>query len=464
MPRICLPSLRCAVTADLCAAALPREEFDLVVIEAGSLDDAAQAFEILESESFASLSSLASMPVWIYYPEATISCTVAFLKAGAAHVAAHLEEIADHVDATVKCNAVTSNKHAALQYAGSSVPHGTRPLIGVSRSIRNVAANIEMVASRRCNVLIEGETGTGKEVVARSIHQLGSRARGPWVAVNCGAIPESLLEAELFGHVRGAFTGAVQARAGKFEAAHHGTIFLDEIAEMPLGVQARLLRVLQEREVERLGGNEKIPLDVRVIAATNADLAARVAEGSFRRDLYFRLNVFRIGLSPLRERPADIPPLAEHFVNNVCAVEKIRPKTLDASALALLMEHDWPGNARELENAMETAVIRSGARANIGAFDIRLASDLRLASDFQNAPALNRTAATRAIQAPRLAIPPEGLDYQEALHALECDLLAQAISRTRGNKSAAADLLRLKRTTLSARMRVLEARMPRLVA
>src|SRR5580704_5628482 len=166
-----------------------------------------------------------------------------------------------------------------------------RTLIGGSASLQAVASSIALVANRRCNVLIEGETGTGKEVVAQEIHRSGSRSRGPWVAVNCGAIPDTLLEAELFGHVRGAFTGAVQGRVGKFEAANHGTIFLDEIGDMPLAVQSKVLRILQEKEVERLGGNERIRLDVRVVAATNVNLRDRVREGVFRQDLYYRLNV-----------------------------------------------------------------------------------------------------------------------------------------------------------------------------
>ena len=180
-----------------------------------------------------------------------------------------------------------------------------------------------MVADRRCNVLIEGETGTGKEVAARAIHAAGNRARGPWVAVNCGAIPEALLEAELFGHVKGAFTGAIQSRAGKFEAANRGTIFLDEIGEMPMAVQCKLLRVLQEREVERLGGNESIRLDVRVIAASNSNLADCVRKGLFRQDLFFRLNVFHLSLPPLRERMEDVAALAVHFTAKVCASEHL---------------------------------------------------------------------------------------------------------------------------------------------
>jgi transcriptional regulator with PAS, ATPase and Fis domain len=323
-------------------------------------------------------------------------------------------------------------------------------LIGGSPSMQAVSSSIGLVASRRCNVLIEGETGTGKEVVAQEIHRSGSRSRGPWVAVNCGAIPDTLLEAELFGHVRGAFTGAVQGRIGKFEAANHGTIFLDEIGDMPFAVQSKVLRILQEKEVERLGGNERIRLDVRVIAATNIDLAARVGQGQFRQDLYYRLNVFQIVLPPLRERPDDIAALTTHFVAKICGNENIRPKSLDVSALDRLVEHEWPGNVRELENVMETAVILSGARSCIYASDIRITPGVS-----RRAPAENPV---------KIPLPSGGLDYQQALEAFEHDLLTQAIARTRGNKTAAAELLRLKRTTLSARMRVLESRLPRLVA
>ncbi len=237
---------------------------------------------------------------------------------------------------------------------------------------------------------------------------------------------------------------------GKFEAANHGTIFLDEIGDMPLAIQAKLLRVLQEREIERLGGNERIHLDVRVIAATNVNLAERVKQGLFRQDLYYRLNVFRIAIPPLRERPEDIPVLANYFIARICVNEGIRTKTLDASTLDYLMTHAWPGNARELENAMETSIILSGERPSI------YISDIRFGGSCARHPAVSQSAG--------VALPAEGIDYQQALERFEHHLLTQALSRTRGNKTAAADLLRLKRTTLSARMRVLETRMPRLVA
>ena len=411
------------------AASIDREQSTVVIVTADEATGADRAFDLLARLE-------GEVPVWIHEPEATVQSAIAWIKAGAAHVVTSVEEIEWAVNRTAR--------------EVTCAPAGETRLVGTSRSIRTVAASVALVANRRCNVLIEGETGTGKEVVAREIHRSGGRSRAPWVAVNCGAIPETLLEAELFGHVKGAFTGAVQAREGKFEAANHGTIFLDEIGDMPLAVQAKLLRVLQEREIERLGGNERIHLDVRVIAASNLNLAERVKQGLFRQDLYYRLNVFRIAIPPLRERPDDIAVLANHFVAKVCANEGIRPKTLDSSTLDYLTTHKWPGNARELENAIETAVILSGERASIYISDIRFGSvGVKQAS---------------APQAAGVALPAEGMDYQQALETFEHHLLTQALSRTRGNKTAAADLLRLKRTTLSARMRVLEARMPRLVA
>jgi transcriptional regulator with PAS, ATPase and Fis domain len=374
--------------------------------------------------------------VWIYDPSTSVASSVRWMKAGAVHVATTLDEIGEYLESCSYASPDHSVRHSSL--------------IGRSEALRSVEADIRMVARRRCNLLIEGETGTGKEVVARETHALGNRNRGPWLAVNCGAIPEALLEAELFGHVKGAFTGAVQARAGKFEIANHGTLFLDEIGDMPLAVQAKLLRVLQEREVERLGGNERIKLDVRVIAATNVNLAQRVQEGLFRQDLYYRLNVFRIELPPLRARAEDILALAEHFIRKACANEGVARKTLDRSALDRLKAHSWPGNVRELENAIETAVIVSGTRNTI------FPSDLRV--HLSAAPArINKPIAD-------VELPPHGLDYQAALEHFENNLLTQALTRARGNKTAAADLLGLKRTTLAAKMRVLESRLPRLVA
>ncbi len=333
-------------------------------------------------------------------------------------------------------------------------------LIGVSPAIKRIEQEIAQVANHRCNLLVEGETGTGKEVVAKATHASGSRRRGPWIAVNCGAIPESLLEAELFGHVKGAFTGAIQMRIGKFEAANQGTIFLDEIGDMPLSTQGRLLRVIQEREIERLGGNERIPLDVRVIAATNVNLAERVRQGTFRQDLFYRLNVFRIAIPPLRERKEDIIELANHFLTKICTSEQLTQKVLDQDTIRLLQQHSWPGNVRELENCVERAVILSGFRKAIHQTDIRIDVERQGTGELRVTTADKMGSDCQ----PSVALPLDGIDYQRALEEFEKNLLDQALTRTHGNKTAAADLLGLKRTTLAAKMRVLESRRPRMVA
>jgi len=365
--------------------------------------------------------------LWIYDPAASVESSVAWIKAGAAHVITQPDD------------------PLCLDFLADQ--SGGHPSPVLSAAMRGVQAAITMVASRGCNVLIQGETGTGKEVVAREIHAAGDRSRGPWIAVNCTAIPEPLLEAELFGYHKGAFTGALQSRAGKFEAANNGTIFLDEIGDMPIALQARLLRVLQEREIERLGGNERLRLNIRVIAATNVDLAERVRQGLFRQDLFYRLNVFEIRLPPLSDRPDDIAPLSRHFVKKVCAAERIPLKTIDRSALDRLEARDWPGNVRELENTIETAVILSGDRPVIFASDLRF---VRAVAP-ESAPAA-------------VPLPPDGMDYQRALDDFEAGLLRQALTRVRGNKTAAAGLLGLKRTTLAAKMKALESRFPLIAA
>ena len=208
--------------------------------------------------------------------------------------------------------------------------------------------------------LIVGETGTGKELVARAIHQISQRRKNPLVVVNCAAIPEALLEAELFGHVRGAFTGAVQSRVGRIHNAHGGTLFLDEIGDLPLGMQSKLLRFLQEGEVQRLGSSDVFRVDVRVICATNINLTQSVKQKTFRQDLYYRIAVFPIELPPLRERIEDIGPLAERFLPNLCREAGVEPKRLSASSIALLRQTHWAGNVRELQHAVERAFILSG--------------------------------------------------------------------------------------------------------
>jgi transcriptional regulator with PAS, ATPase and Fis domain len=268
----------------------------------------------------------------------------------------------------------------------------------------------------------------------------GNRAGKAMVAVNCSALPETLLESELFGHVRGAFTGAWQGRAGRFEEADGGTIFLDEIGELPLELQSKLLRVLQEREVQRLGSSETIKLDIRVIAATNCDLPDRIERGEFREDLYYRLNVVPLKMPPLRERPDDIPVLARHFVAKVCRAEDLPLKQLTPEAEERLRGYAWPGNVRQLENSIETAVALSGSRP------------LLIPADFPSgAPRLQAMASAW----PAVSLPDGGLDYESTLAGIEKSIIEQALRKTGGNKKAAADMLRLKRTTLSAKVRSL---------
>jgi two-component system response regulator HydG len=238
--------------------------------------------------------------------------------------------------------------------------------LGKSRLFSEVLRLAEQVAPTESTVLIQGESGTGKEVIARYLHELSARAEGPFLSLNCGALPESLLESELFGHVKGSFTGAVRDKQGLFAAARGGTFFLDEIGEMSPATQVKLLRVLQEREAIPVGGTEAIPVDVRVVAATNRDLEDDIKTGRFRSDLYYRLNVISIHLPPLRQRRDDIPILAEHFLRRIADIRKEPPKRLQPAALETLQEYQWPGNVRELENALERAVIlTSGDRIGI---------------------------------------------------------------------------------------------------
>ena len=236
-------------------------------------------------------------------------------------------------------------------------------IVGISASLRSVLSEVSQVAPTDSTVLITGETGTGKEIVARAIHKRSRRCNGPFISVNCAAIPPSLIASELFGHEKGAFTGAMQRRQGRFELADGGTIFLDEIGELPAEIQVTLLRVLQEREFERVGGNRPIRVNVRVIAATNRDLEAAIEEKTFRSDLYYRLNVFPLEMPPLRERLEDIPLLVEYFTHRIAARAGKRINMISKKALSLLQSYGWPGNVRELQNLVERAVIVSDSES-----------------------------------------------------------------------------------------------------
>jgi DNA-binding NtrC family response regulator len=244
-----------------------------------------------------------------------------------------------------------------------AVRRGAPQLIGDDPSLRKVFASLQRAAATDTTVLLEGESGTGKELFARSLHALSPRAEAPFVAINCAAIPETLLETELFGHEKGAFTGAVARKLGKFEMAHRGTLFLDEIGDLPLSLQAKILRALEEKRFERVGGTASVQVDVRLVAASNRGLRAAVAARRFREDLFFRLSVFPITVPPLRERPGDIPVLARYFVERFCRDLKKRPLALSPTALEELQAYRWPGNVRELQNCIERAVILSDGDA-----------------------------------------------------------------------------------------------------
>jgi DNA-binding NtrC family response regulator len=326
-----------------------------------------------------------------------------------------------------------------------------RLLVGESREMRQVGHIIRMIGPRRSTVLITGETGTGKEIAARALHLASPRRRGPLVALNCSAVPANLVEAELFGHVRGAFTGAVAARLGRFEEAHGGTLFLDEVGELPIELQAKLLRVLQEREVQRLGSSENVRVDIRVVAATNADLARKVEDGQFREDLYYRLNVVPLAMPPLRERQGDIPLLVSHLVEKICAAEGLPTKSVTGAALERLAAYGWPGNVRQLENALELAIALSGDRPVLDAGDFRVPHPVRTDS---------RAAGAVPAAAPVISLPEDGLDFELTLSSIERSILEQALRRTGGNKKAAAEMLHLKRTTLAAKVRMLETTSP----
>lgn len=304
-------------------------------------------------------------------------------------------------------------------------------IIGNAPAMRRVFERMQRIVKTDSTVLITGESGTGKELVACALHHNGRRRDKPFVAVNCGAIPESLMESELFGHVRGAFTGAVRDRIGKFEAANHGTIFLDEIATMPLHLQSKLLRVLQEQEIERVGSTRGIKLDVRVISATNVDLEEQVRSGAFREDLFYRLNVIPLHLPPLRERREDILPLISHFLEKFRSLMGRRSISLSKQALDALEKYQWPGNVRQLENMVERMVA--------------LADDDNITREDLPAEVLEQMEPARGIC---FDLTPGGIDMPAAIEELERQLIMKALVTGGGVKARAAELLGVNRTTL----------------
>ena len=306
-------------------------------------------------------------------------------------------------------------------------------LVGGSKAMQEVMRIIEMAAPSSASVLITGETGSGKEIVARTIHKLSPRAAGPFVAINCSAIPETLMESEIFGHERGAFTGAAERRVGCFELADGGTLLLDEIGEMPAPTQAKLLRVLEDRKVRRLGSKTETPVDVRVLAATNKDPEQAVASGGLRQDLFFRLNVFHIHLPPLREHKEDIPALAEHILRDVNAKHQKNVRGIGAEVLDIFMSHTWPGNIRELRNVLERAAIMS---------EKELVSRSSLPGEF------GKVAAKSPGDLSTIRFP-----IGTTVDAMERELILQTLQATGNNKTRAAELLGVSLKTLHNKLK-----------
>ena len=321
------------------------------------------------------------------------------------------------------------------------------PLVGESPAIHHLFQTIQKVSQTDSTVLITGESGTGKELVARAIHENSPRASKPLVIINCGAIPSELLEAELFGHVKGAFTGATQNRQGRFELANGSTLFLDEVGDIPLHLQVKLLRVLQTQQFEPVGSSKTMEVDVRIIAATNRDLEDAAQKREFREDLYYRLNVIPMKIPSLRERKSDIPLLVKHFVDQVNKVTGYSVEAPTGQIMEALMAYDWPGNIRELENLMERLVILKGQ----GTVDL---ADLphRIFQKY----AEGRPQGTGAMSEwvfPRMVLPQTGVDLKAIVAAFENHLVDQALARTNGNKNRASNLLSMNRTTLVEKLR-----------
>lgn len=310
-------------------------------------------------------------------------------------------------------------------------------LVGQSEAMQKVFDLVRRVANSKSNVLICGESGTGKELVARAIHYNSARSTMPFVAINCSAMPETLLESELFGHMKGSFTGAVSNKAGLFEVANGGTIFLDEIGDTPPAIQVKLLRVIQEREFRRIGGNQDIKVDVRIVAATNKDLERAVAEGSFRRDLYYRLDVIPIYLPPLRMRAGDIPLLVNHFLERFSKESGKSAPTLSQEAMRVLLEHEWRGNVRELENVIERVVAFS-TDGTVTEAEVRAW--------------LHRPVSPTSKPILPLELTEEGVDLDSLISRIEKDLLLQALERSKWVKKKAARLLRLNTRSFRYRL------------
>ena len=423
-------SVHAAPDAETGLRLLRQEKVDLVVtdLKLPGMD----GLEFLQAVKRAN----AAIPVIVMTAYGTVETAVEAMKAGASDYILKpfsLEEMKLIVGKELDVHRLREENRSLREALGQR--YQFRNLIAHSGRMQDVLATVERVAPTNSTVFLGGESGVGKDLIARALHEHSRRAAGPFVKINCTAIPENLLESELFGYEKGAFTGATTSKPGKFELADKGTIFLDEIGDVPLAIQVKLLRVLQEREFERLGGTRTLKVDVRVVAATNQDLRAALEEGTFREDLYYRLNVVPINIPPLRERKEDIPYLADHFVARF-ARESGKPLTgITPGAMRRLMDFHWPGNVRELENVIERAVALSTGTV-IDVADVQL--DLS-----PSAPAGDTAAAWSAPP-----FPPPGMSLEQ----FEDEIIKEALRRAHGNKSQAARLLGLSRNALRYRL------------
>ena len=378
----------------------------------------------------------ATIPVVVMTAYGTVETAVEAMKAGAADYVLKpfsLEEIQLVIRKELDVHRLREENLSLREALGWR--YEFKNIVGRSPKMQEVLSIVERVAPTNSTVLLGGESGVGKDLIARAMHQHSRRASGPFVKINCTAIPENLLESELFGYEKGAFTGAISSKPGKFELADKGTIFLDEIGDVPSATQVKLLRVLQEREFEHLGGTKTLKVDVRLVAATNRDLRAALEQGTFREDLYYRLNVVPISIPPLREHKEDIPYLVDHFIERFARESGKQISGITPAALKLLVDFHWPGNVRELENIIE----RASAFAEGATLDVK---DIRL--DLSPRFTTGDSAATGA----EVPFPPDGMTLEQ----YEDEIIREALRRAGGNKSQAARLLGLSRNALRYRL------------
>jgi nitrogen regulation protein NR(I) len=384
------------------------------------------------------------LPIILMTAHGTTETAIEAMKIGAYDYIVKPFEMPDFLSLLEKASRVAHLMSGPVIFGRAE--QGKEALVGRSRLMQNVYKEIGRVATRPVTVLIRGETGTGKELVARAIYQHSDRARGPFIALNCAAIPETLLESELFGHERGAFTGAENRRIGRFEQATGGTIFLDEIGDISLGTQVKLLRVLQDRTIQRLGGKEIIPVDVRVIAATHRDLEVAIKKGEFRQDLFYRLNVFQIALPALRDRREDIPDLVQYFLGKFASDSGMTDPSIRPEVLTILEQQSWPGNVRELENAVRKLLVQARG-LTITLEDLKTVLPVKTTPiDSNSLEALVRNIMARAASGQTENA------YNELIELAERELLQQSMRLANDNQSKVSRWLGISRLTLREKL------------